>query len=60
MNLNVNFLDKEYEKIIDNVVKENYQVFNYLNRFNNFLYEVIKEFEGGNGTSSNPYVIKTS
>lgn len=56
MNLNVNFLDKEYEKIIDNVVKENYQVFNYLNRFNNFLYEVIKEFEGGNGTKQNQYI----
>lgn len=56
MNLNVKFLDKEYEKIIDNVVKENYQVFNYLNRFNNFLYEVIKEFDGGNGTKQNQYI----
>ena len=56
MNLNANFLDKEYEKIIDNVVKENYQVFNYLNRFNNFLYEVIKEFDGGNGTKQNQYI----
>lgn len=56
MNLNVNFLGKEYEKIIDNVVKENYQVFNYLNRFNNFLYEVIKEFEDGNGTKQIQYI----